>query len=69
VAFSLLGCGQRRSVEQEVEWMYAFDIHCNAYIPGFILLHGVQVCSAAALVHRCHATRARHPRHFVVLIR
>ena len=32
-----------RSVEKEVEWLYAFDVHCNAYIPGFIILHGVQV--------------------------
>ena len=31
------------SVEREVEWLYAFDVHCNAYIPGFILLHVVQV--------------------------
>ena len=30
------------SVEQEVEWMYAFDIHCNAYLPLFVLLHVAQ---------------------------
>lgn len=30
------------SVEQEVEWLYAFDIHCNAYFPLFVLLHPVQ---------------------------
>ncbi len=31
------------SVEKEVEWLYAFDVHCNAYIPGFIILHVLQV--------------------------
>jgi hypothetical protein len=25
------------SVEQEVEWRYAFDIHCNAFLPYFLL--------------------------------
>jgi len=25
------------SVEQEVEWRYAFDIHCNAFLPFFLL--------------------------------
>lgn len=24
---------------QEVEWLYAFDIHCNAYFPLFMLLY------------------------------
>lgn len=27
------------SVEQEVEWVYAFDIHCNAFFPLFVLLY------------------------------
>mmetsp|Transcript_13194 Transcript_13194/g.21422 ORF Transcript_13194/g.21422 Transcript_13194/m.21422 type:complete len:276 (-) Transcript_13194:1233-2060(-) len=30
------------SVEQEVEWLYAFDIHCNAYFPMFMLLYVLQ---------------------------
>lgn len=30
------------SVEQEVEWLYAFDIHCNAFFPFFVLLCPVQ---------------------------
>jgi hypothetical protein len=32
------------SVEQEVEWMYAFDVHTNGYICGFVLTHILQVC-------------------------
>lgn len=24
-------------MEQEVEWRYAFDIHCNAFLPFFLL--------------------------------
>ncbi|CAN0169536.1 unnamed protein product [Phaeothamnion confervicola] len=30
------------SVEQVVEWLYAFDIHCNSFFPLFILLYVVQ---------------------------
>jgi len=29
-------------VRQSVEWLYAFDIHCNAFFPVFVLLYGVQ---------------------------
>lgn len=29
-------------VKQYVEWLYAFDIHCNAFFPFFILLYVVQ---------------------------
>lgn len=29
-------------VRQNVEWLYAFDIHCNAFFPAFVLLYGVQ---------------------------
>jgi len=29
-------------VKQSVEWMYALDIHCNAFVPLFALLYGVQ---------------------------
>eukprot|EP00823_Brevimastigomonas_motovehiculus_P000164 TRINITY_DN10277_c0_g1_i1.p1 TRINITY_DN10277_c0_g1~~TRINITY_DN10277_c0_g1_i1.p1 ORF type:complete len:240 (-),score=20.21 TRINITY_DN10277_c0_g1_i1:52-771(-) len=30
------------SVEQEVEWLYCFDIHCNGFFPVFLLLFVVQ---------------------------
>jgi hypothetical protein len=30
------------SVEQEVEWLYAFDIHCNSFFPFFVLMYVVQ---------------------------
>ncbi len=26
------------SVDQEVEWLYAFDVHCNGFFPLFVLL-------------------------------
>ncbi|CAM6105361.1 unnamed protein product [Calypogeia fissa] len=29
-------------VEQRVEWLYAFDVHCNAYFPLFVLLYVLQ---------------------------
>eukprot|EP00051_Salpingoeca_urceolata_P031812 m.13071 g.13071 ORF g.13071 m.13071 type:complete len:272 (+) comp4443_c0_seq1:322-1137(+) len=31
------------SVEQHVEWGYAFDVHCNAFFPLLIVLHVLQV--------------------------
>lgn len=30
------------SVAQTVEWLYAFDIHCNAFFVSFLLTHVVQ---------------------------
>ncbi|GAX11104.1 hypothetical protein FisN_9Hh195 [Fistulifera solaris] len=29
-------------VRQQVEWLYAFDIHCNSFFPVFVLLYVVQ---------------------------
>ncbi|PRW20867.1 unc-50-like protein [Chlorella sorokiniana] len=31
------------AVEQSVEWMYAWDIHCNAFFPMFLLLGVLQL--------------------------
>lgn len=33
---------QTNHVKQSVEWLYAFDIHCNAFFPLFIILHTLQ---------------------------
>eukprot|EP01112_Ceratiomyxa_fruticulosa_P016778 TRINITY_DN5115_c0_g1_i1.p1 TRINITY_DN5115_c0_g1~~TRINITY_DN5115_c0_g1_i1.p1 ORF type:complete len:250 (-),score=16.44 TRINITY_DN5115_c0_g1_i1:4-753(-) len=30
------------SVEQRVEWLYAFDIHCNSFFPLFLILYVIQ---------------------------
>eukprot|EP01099_Mayorella_cantabrigiensis_P008002 TRINITY_DN7364_c0_g1_i1.p1 TRINITY_DN7364_c0_g1~~TRINITY_DN7364_c0_g1_i1.p1 ORF type:complete len:129 (-),score=27.69 TRINITY_DN7364_c0_g1_i1:341-727(-) len=30
------------TVEQKVEWLYAFDIHCNSFFPLFLILYVVQ---------------------------
>jgi len=30
------------NTEQRVEWLYAFDVHCNSFFPLFILLYVVQ---------------------------
>jgi len=29
-------------VEQRVEWLYAFDVHCNSFFPAFVILYGKQ---------------------------
>ena len=31
------------SVDQSVEWAYAFDVHCNAFFPLLLILHGLQL--------------------------
>lgn len=30
------------TTEQRVEWLYAFDVHCNSFFPLFMLLYVVQ---------------------------
>jgi len=30
------------AVAQQVEWLYAFDIHCNSFFPLFLILHVLQ---------------------------
>mmetsp|Transcript_1275 Transcript_1275/g.3836 ORF Transcript_1275/g.3836 Transcript_1275/m.3836 type:complete len:246 (+) Transcript_1275:403-1140(+) len=39
-------------VEQSVEWMYAFDVHCNSYLPLFLLLYVVQFLLSPLLLWR-----------------
>lgn len=34
--------GHSHAIEQRVEWAYAFDVHCNAYFPMFLLLYVLQ---------------------------
>lgn len=34
--------GNSHTTEQKVEWLYAFDIHCNSFFPVFILLYVLQ---------------------------
>jgi len=31
------------SVEQDVEWLYAFDVHANAFFCSFLLTYVLQV--------------------------
>jgi hypothetical protein len=31
------------SVPEEVEWGYAFDVHCNSFFPLVLILHVVQL--------------------------
>ncbi|EFN56073.1 hypothetical protein CHLNCDRAFT_22928 [Chlorella variabilis] len=45
------------AVEQSVEWMYAFDVHCNAFFPMFLLLYVLQlVLCPVLLMHTFVAT-------------
>lgn len=40
------------AVEQRVEWLYAFDVHCNAFFPLFVLLYVVQFFLCPILLSR-----------------
>ncbi|RYQ93726.1 hypothetical protein Ahy_B09g099966 isoform B [Arachis hypogaea] len=37
-------------VEQRVEWMYAFDVHCNSFFPMFVLLYVIHYFLSPLLV-------------------
>ncbi|XP_020102886.1 protein unc-50 homolog isoform X2 [Ananas comosus] len=37
-------------VEQRVEWLYAFDVHCNSFFPAFILLYVIHYFLSPILV-------------------
>ncbi|PIN17603.1 hypothetical protein CDL12_09738 [Handroanthus impetiginosus] len=37
-------------VEQRVEWLYAFDVHCNSFFPMFVLLYVVHYFLSPLLV-------------------
>lgn len=43
VANARLRVHHSHSVEQRVEWLYAFDVHCNGFVPFFLLTHVAQV--------------------------
>lgn len=40
------------SVAVHVEWLYAFDIHCNAFFPFFVLLYVVQYFLSPILIQK-----------------
>lgn len=44
------GAGHSHAVEQRVEWLYAFDVHCNAYFPLFVMLYGAQLVLSPILL-------------------
>ncbi|XP_077225226.1 UNC-50 family protein [Tasmannia lanceolata] len=37
-------------VEQHVEWLYAFDVHCNSFFPTFVVLYVIQYFVSPLLV-------------------
>lgn len=37
-------------VEQHVEWLYAFDVHCNSFFPLFVALYVIQYFVSPLLV-------------------
>jgi hypothetical protein len=39
------------AVDQDVEWAFAFDIHCNGFLPVFVALHAAQFVLYPLLRH------------------
>ncbi|CAN1192470.1 Protein unc-50 homolog [Linum perenne] len=37
-------------VEQRVEWLYAFDVHCNSFFPMFVMLYVIHYFLSPLLV-------------------
>nr|BCL66258.1 uncharacterized conserved protein [Volvox reticuliferus] len=37
-------------VEQNVEWLYAFDVHCNSFFPFFLLMYVLQFILSPVLL-------------------
>eukprot|EP00850_Spirogloea_muscicola_P017496 SM000151S01484 [mRNA] locus=s151:181431:183865:+ [translate_table: standard] len=44
--------GHTHVVEQKVEWLYAFDVHCNSFFPVFVLLYVIQYFLSPLLLER-----------------
>lgn len=40
--FLLIDHAGSHTTEQTVEWLFAFDVHCNSFFPFFILLYVLQ---------------------------
>jgi len=38
--------------EETVEWLYAFDVHCNAVLPYYLLTYGLQLMLSPVLVYQ-----------------
>lgn len=45
--------GQRtvHNVEQNVEWAYCFDVHCNSFVPVFMINYLLQLLLVSILFH------------------
>lgn len=45
-------------VEQQVEWLYAFDVHCNSYFPLFLTLYVLQFLLSPLLLWKTFVSAA-----------
>jgi hypothetical protein len=48
------------TVEQDVEWLFALDVHANAFLCSFMLTHVLQVRVYYILAYCTHSTHQRH---------
>lgn len=40
------------AIDQTVEWLYAFDVHCNSFFPLFLLLYVLQFLISPFLLQK-----------------
>lgn len=50
------GSGRTERGAESLEFGYAFDVHCNAYFPLFLLLHVVHLCALPLVLADSHAS-------------
>eukprot|EP00039_Didymoeca_costata_P007325 m.98568 g.98568 ORF g.98568 m.98568 type:complete len:252 (-) comp13641_c0_seq1:5443-6198(-) len=51
ISNSFLRTKQPFAVEEDVEWAYAFDVHCNAFFPLVLILHVLQLFLIGIINH------------------
>jgi len=49
---------RHHQVEQHVEWLYAFDVHCNSFFPLFLLLYVLQFLLSPLLLWKSFVAAA-----------
>eukprot|EP00127_Corallochytrium_limacisporum_P000085 Clim_evm24s3 gene=Clim_evmTU24s3 len=46
----MTGTATAHAVAPSVEWMFCFDVHCNAFFPLLLILHGLQMLLVPILI-------------------
>nr|ADI46908.1 UNC50m [Volvox carteri f. nagariensis] len=55
-------------VEQHVEWLYSFDVHCNSFFPFFLVLYVLQFLLSPALLWQSSISSALSNALYVIAL-